>query len=133
MRKLWLAGVAIVALLSAGCTSGPTTATTTTSHGSATTVKGHDTGKGSHDKGKGRSGKGSNKTACAEYVTIHNLGKAPTPAQYRTLIKELRHAQNHALKSAGTQVGKGITTKDGAKINKALVTVSKTCATLGLG
>jgi hypothetical protein len=128
MRKLWLAGVAVVALLGAGCTSGQTTAPTTTAHGSATTVKGHDTGK---DKGKG---KGNNKAACAEYVTIHNLGTtAATPAQYRTFIKDLRHAQDPTLKKAGIRVAQGITNKNGTKLKNAVVTVGKTCTTLGLG
>jgi hypothetical protein len=129
MRKLWLAGVAVVALLSAGCSVGPTTATTTTSHGSATTVKGHHTSttvKG-HDTSKG-----NDKAACAQYVMIHNLGKAPTPAQYRTFIKDLRHAKNAELKKAAIEFAKGITTKNGHKLNSALATISKTCASLGL-
>jgi hypothetical protein len=132
MRKLWFAGVAVVALLGAGCTQGPTTTPTTAAHGSATTVKGHDTNKA---KGKGKHKvKGSDKAACAEYVTIHNLGTtAPTPAEYRTFVKDLRHAPNATLKKAGTKVAQGITNKNANKLKNAVVTVGKTCTTLGLG
>ena len=110
-----------MALLGAGCTSGSTSPTTTSGHGSTTTVKGHDTSKG------------NNKVACAQYVTFHNLGTTPTGAQYRTLIKALRHAQDHALKGAGSEIAVGLTTKKPDKVNTAMVTAGKTCTTLGLG
>lgn len=84
-------------------------------------MKGHDTSTG------------NNKVACAQYVTIHNLGKDPTGAQYRALIKGLRHAQDPVLKSAGAEIAKGVTTNKPDKVNAAMVSAGKACTTLGLG
>ena len=113
----------LVAVLAAGCSSGSSSPSTTAKKTTKTTLSaGSATNPGPKDK-----------AACADYAALKASGTTPTKAEYRKLIKDLRHAEYKKLRSQGIRLGKAILAKNSAHVTTALDHISATCTTMGLG
>jgi hypothetical protein len=132
MRHLWIIGLSALALLGAGCAFGNATSTTSTTAKTAktpTTATTAATGTVSKTAGP------KDKAACASVATLKSDGAKgikPTGAEFRQVIKKLRHAENTKLHAEGTYMGKDLVDGKTAKLDHAETVISGICANMGL-
>ncbi|MGA3149945.1 MAG: hypothetical protein ABSF33_21100 [Acidimicrobiales bacterium] len=131
MRHLWIIGLSALALLGTGCAFGNATSTTSTTakaktHTTATTAA---TGTVSKTAGP------KDKAACASLATLKSdtaKGIKPSGAQFRLVIKKLRHAENSKLHAEGSYMAKDLVDGKTAKLDHAETVISGICANMGL-
>jgi hypothetical protein len=124
MRYLWIAGVAAVAALGAGCSTVSSSPTTTTAghHSTATTSATGSITPGPKDK-----------TACASFKQVEAAGTSVTHAEIKSTLKELRHSENKTLRYIGTLWGGAVEIGKTSKANTDKTKIADICSRMGLG
>lgn len=118
MRYLWIVGVAVVAVLGAGCS--------TVSSSPTTTAAGH------HSTGSTTPGS-KNKTACASFKQFVAAGTSATKAEIKSTLKALRHSESKTLRYVATRWGGAIEKGKTSKANADKAKIAEICSRLGLG
>lgn len=125
MRYLWIVGVAVLAALGAGCSTVSSSPTTTTKAHHSTTPTTASTGPitpGPKDK-----------TACTSLKSLEADGKSATPAELRSTLKAVRHADYKRLHTLGGEWAHAVVDSKTSEIAKYKTKITDICTRMGLG
>jgi hypothetical protein len=140
MRSLWIGGIVLVALFSAGCSSsgsssGTTTTVATASSGSATTGAVSKSTTGSSVPAS-ITATSKDKKACAAYATLLTDGpgdKQATEVRIQETLTALKAASNPQLQADAKKWAVGVYSKSKTKTDRAQKKIANLCRKMGLG
>jgi hypothetical protein len=124
MRYLWIVGVAVLAALGAGCSTVSSSPTTTKAHHSTTPTT---ASTGPITPGP------KDKTACTSLKTLAADGKSATPAELRSTLKAVRHADYKRLHTLGGEWAHAVVDGKTSAITKYKAKITAICTRMGLG
>jgi hypothetical protein len=110
-RYLWISGVAVVALLGAGCSSSPSSSKTTTSH-TTTTAPTHAV---------------SDTAVCTKFKSFIQEPTASQKAATANVIKELERADNPKLRREASYWNNAVAKKNVPKAEHAQKRITQLC------